>query len=94
MEAATIQFLPVCSKCKQVVWDTVDCRFPTPEEVTIKTGDFGGDKIKVMESAEIYPYQCKICGAVFRNISIPTKLPFPTERYKEIDYERRSKSNT
>lgn len=65
----SIAFLPVCSRCKSIIYDEVNC---------------SQDEIILMSSGApllpyISPFKCPNCGEVFDRIVMPTKLPISTE---------------
>ena len=63
---ASILFMPVCTKCLKIIWQTVDAK----EERVDNGRPFIGS------NCEIYPNKCPHCGTWFDHIVIPTKLPF------------------
>lgn len=68
---ARIEFRPMCSECKQIIFKRVDiCTYDTDGEYCILPGDITVD-----------PYRCPNCGAPFDKIVMATKLPF--DRYPE-----------
>ena len=71
-----INFLPVCSRCNNVLrGETIDYEshvdiLNTPESEPIT---------KILHNCyEITPHKCPFCGEHFETITIPTKLPFET----------------
>ncbi len=67
-EIASIMFMPVCTKCLKIIrkridaWQSVDMVCGSP---------------KIVNAAyDISPDECPYCGALFNNITMPTKLPF------------------
>lgn len=66
---ATIQFMPVCSKCHSVIYDVIDYK-----EVTEYMNLIDRNKLAV-KSRSIYPAVCTNCGSYFESIVIPRKLP-------------------
>lgn len=64
---ATIEFLPVCSSCGRILYGHIDC-----EE---KLEWYDDKKFRIPETT-ITPYTCPNCHAVFRAITMPTRLPF------------------
>lgn len=62
---ATIQFMPVCTKCKKVIFDYIDCN----NEV------WHMDNVGYV-NCQITPYSCPNCGAIFEEVTMPTELPF------------------
>ena len=73
-EIASIMFMPVCAKCRKIIWQEVDA----PQSVGVIDG------LPRLKGAtyDISPNQCPHCGAWFDVIKIPTKLPF-----NPYDYE-------
>lgn len=69
-EITSIVFLPVCKKCLNVIWQTVNCEERT--EIACGTPRIAYD---------IKPQKCPHCGRFIDNITIPTKLPFNSSRY-------------
>lgn len=70
---ATINFLPVCSNCHQVLWGvTVDviCH----QELVHKDNSIVG-----MLRADAYPATCPYCREAFTSITMPTELPYYCE---------------
>lgn len=63
---ATIQFMPVCTECKKVIFDYIDCN----NEV------LSMDNVRYPTHYQITPYSCPNCGAIFEQIVMPTRLPF------------------
>ena len=90
MADAKILFLPVCSKCRQIIYDTIDYKTEVAGLIRVNIHNPDIKEIRAMPAKLIFPHQCKNCGAVFENITMPTKLPFYGEDYKEINYERES----
>lgn len=66
-ELATIQFMPVCSVCKQILFETisVDTFY---NELT--------DKHVLYARHTITPQRCPYCETPFISITIPTTLPY------------------
>lgn len=70
---AEIRFLPVCSECGEVIYNTdisyeeAPCRSPLPQRMAFV---YRG----------ICPPMCPHCLARFDAIIIPTKLPFEAKR--------------
>ncbi len=75
---ALIDFLPVCSKCHQVLWG---------EEVGVEERDITLDKY-VNRSREVYPYRCPYCKDVFTSIVMPTDIPYYCEPLWPINVEK------
>lgn len=72
-ETTSIVFLPVCKKCLNIIWQTVNC-----EE---RTGIICGIPRIAGAEYDIEPQKCPHCGRFIDNISIPTKLPFNSSKY-------------
>lgn len=71
---ADIRFLPTCSKCGSVLWG---------EEIAVETQflevDCGNVSITNTVKYPVYqivPCGCMKCGALFKTVAIPAKLPF------------------
>ena len=66
---ASILFRPVCSKCRGLLYRTIDfIEYPAQIENykgAILPTDF-----------DIIPNKCPYCNASFESIEMPTKLPF------------------
>ena len=69
MKSATINFLPVCAECNQVIWRTIDCIRDDMETN-------GMEQKILLPHYTVVPERCPNCGSEFTGISIPTKLPF------------------
>lgn len=69
---ASSNFLPVCSNCLKIIWQTVEA---TQEIENV-------DKRPKVTGARysISPEKCPYCNSFFENIIIPTKLPFDNRR--------------
>lgn len=67
-EIASILFMPVCTKCLKIIWQTIEGR----EKYEI----IGGSQRYMGVTYDISPSKCPYCGAWFNNIAMPTKLPF------------------
>jgi len=67
-EIASIMFMPVCTKCWKIIRQKIDAR----QSVNIVCGS----PRLIDETYDISPDRCPHCGALFNNITIPTKLPF------------------
>jgi hypothetical protein len=69
---ATIDFLPVCSHCHQVLWgETIDVI--RDKELVDKS------KIMAMMNTNIYPARCPYCKEPITSIAMPTELPYYCE---------------
>ena len=70
-----IHFLPVCTKCRTVINDTVNFEYldNVPDD---------SDRVVIPREYRISPHKCDKCGAVFTSIIIPTQLPFEELRRK------------
>ena len=64
MENTTIMFLPVCLKCRKIILETIEV-----DEYAIEANDY-------RPSYAVSPVRCPHCGAFFKRVSMPTKLPF------------------
>lgn len=65
---ATINFLPVCSHCHQVLWgETIE---------VIDHKDFKDSFILKALQQEVYPHMCPYCKEIFTTIEIPGGLPY------------------
>ena len=72
-EITSILFMPVCTKCLKIIWQEIDGR----QSVDIICGS-----PRLMSATyDISPDKCPHCGALFSNITIPTKLPFTAYDY-------------
>lgn len=71
----SIVFLPVCSKCLNIIWQTVDCK--------ARTGIECGRPRIIGEEYDLTPDKCPHCGWFINSIVIPTKLPFNGSEYME-----------
>jgi hypothetical protein len=71
----SIVFLPVCSKCLNIIWQTVDCE--------ARTGIACGSPRIIGEKYDLTPEQCPHCRRFIDSITIPTKLPFNGSEYME-----------
>ncbi len=77
---ATIDFLPVCSHCHQVLWgETIDV---IREKELINQSN-----IMAMLNTNIYPARCPYCKEPFTSVTIPTKLPYCCEPLWPIKIE-------
>ena len=70
---ASIIFLPVCSKCLNIIWQTIDCKK--------RTGIVCGIPRTIGDEYDITPYKCPHCGRFIDSVEIPTKLPFNGSEY-------------
>ena len=71
----SIVYLPVCSKCLNIIWRTVDCK---------KRIGIVFDIPRIMDDEyDITPNKCPHCGRFIDSIAIPTKLPFNGSEYME-----------
>lgn len=71
----SIVFLPVCSKCLNIIWQTVDFE--------VRTGIACGRPRLISEDYDLTPNKCPHCGRFINSITIPTKLPFNGSEYME-----------
>ena len=70
---ASIVFLPVCSKCLNIIWQEVDYEK--------RIGIMGGVPRIIGDEYDITPNKCPHCGMFINSIVIPTKLPFNSSEY-------------
>lgn len=70
-ETAEISYLPVCTNCKNIIFDVIDIEYPNEYYY-----EDGSGRHRLIQEFEIKPHKCKHCGRVFTSIQIPTKLPF------------------
>jgi hypothetical protein len=66
---ATIDFLPVCSNCHQVLWG---------ETIGVEERDIVLDKY-VNRSREVYPHRCPYCKELITSVAMPSTLPYYCE---------------
>ena len=66
MKMAEIKFVPICSKCKQIVH----------EEVNITYKDVTHKAFVVYKIESIHPIKCSHCGTYFDSITMPINLPY------------------
>ena len=64
---AEIQFRPICSNCKQIIYDKID--FGYDEDAVC-------DKVKYPHNYWMTPIECPNCGELFEMIIMPRNLPF------------------
>lgn len=77
---ATIDFLPVCSHCHQVLWgETIDVIHD--KELIDKS------KIMAMLNTNIYPARCPYCKELITSVAMPTDLPYYCEPLWPIKIE-------
>lgn len=69
----SIVFLPVCSKCLDLIWQTVDCEK--------RIGIVCGIPRTIGDEYGITPNKCPHCGRYINSVVIPTKLPFNGSEY-------------
>ena len=72
---ASIVFLPVCTKCLNIIWQTVNCEDYMD---TVR-----GTPITFVDKHSIRPETCPHCGRFIDSVVIPTKLPFNGSEYVE-----------
>ena len=72
-EFAPITFMPVCTKCLNIIFQTVDAKIITEVESDLP--------MIIGASYEIIPNKCPYCGIRFDAIKIPTKLPYKATEY-------------
>ena len=71
---AEINFLPVCSNCRELLdYEDIDCK------QTFSLVETKSDMLKIPEY-HVYPCMCPNCGERFETITIPKGLPFPAQR--------------
>jgi len=63
---AEIRFMPVCTECKKIIFERIDCNNMVWQK----------DTIRYCVNYQLTPYSCPNCGAIFEQIEIPTRLPF------------------
>ena len=73
----SIAFLPVCIKCRNIIWQTINCEKRTA--IVCGIPRCIGDKY------DIEPEKCPNCGRFINRIVIPTNLPFNGEQYIELE---------
>ena len=75
---AEIRFLPVCSNCNRIIYETVD--FSPPDL------SYFENNIKYITELQRYisPNICPYCGEYFNRIVMPTELPFEPYKYDKI----------
>ena len=71
----SIVFLPVCSKCLNIIWQTVDCEN--------RMGIVREKPITFVDKHDIEPQKCPHCGRNIDSVTIPTKFPFNSFEYVE-----------
>lgn len=78
---ATIDFLPVCSHCHQVLWGETIGVEERRETVKLRRIDAPDDKPTMYDylHRDVYPYRCPYCNEVFTSIAMPTDLPYYCE---------------
>ncbi len=73
IHTAAIKFMPICSKCQQIIWDKIDFK-EDPDQVE------GEASFKTFMTCSISPKTCPNCGRIFESIEIPKKLPFNNQK--------------
>lgn len=73
IHTAAIKFMPICSKCQQIIWDEIDFK-EDPDQVE------GEASFKIFMTCSIFPKTCPNCGRIFESIVIPKKLPFNNQK--------------
>ena len=69
---ASILFRPVCSECRKVLYEIIDCtKSPLLDEK--------GYKRSFLNGFTITPERCPFCGIQFDSVEIPIRLPFNNE---------------
>lgn len=66
---ASISFVPMCTNCKQIIWDVIDYK-----EAYRQPDVLGG--ARYFKDHEISPERCPNCGKIFESIEVPTKIPY------------------
>lgn len=84
---ASIDFLPVCSNCHQVLWGEEIGVTKREELEGMQKDSFN---LKMLRQ-EVYPYRCPYCRETITSIAMPTDLPFYCEPLRSIIGERRIK---
>lgn len=69
---ARIEFRPVCSACKQVIFKTVDVEEPIADNYA----RCDGRPIFMPMDPTIKPSRCPSCGALFESIIMTDRIPF------------------
>lgn len=72
-EIASIMFVPVCTKCWKIIWQEID--------VQQRVSNICGSPGVMYATYDISPNKCPHCGALFDNVTIPTRLPFNAYDY-------------
>ena len=72
-EIASIMFMPVCTECWNIIFQEID--------VQQSSGIVRDSPRLIYPKYAISPDKCPHCGALFNNITIPTKLPFDSYDY-------------
>lgn len=72
---ASINFLPVCSKCKSIIWKVID--YTPPCELGLL-----GEKL-YLTKPEITPQECPVCGERFELITLPANIPFDNRHHDQ-----------
>ena len=74
---AELDFLPVCSECKNILYGyTIDIVYDSD---IFGTGKYNW-KSSIEKKPHVYPQKCPFCNADFNSIMIPCKLPFKTKK--------------
>lgn len=73
---AEIRFLPVCSNCNRIIYETID----------FEAAPYFGNKIKYIAAIPPYisPNDCPYCGEHFERVFMATELPFEPDKYDKI----------
>lgn len=74
MSRYAIEFRPVCSECNREIIGIIDYN-----EYELETDNVRHDKLGVIE-----PMKCPHCGAVFKKITIPKRLPYDNRHEPEV----------
>ena len=65
---ASINFLPVCSKCKSIIWEVIDYKSTCESGLLVEK--------QYSMALEITPEKCPVCGERFESINVPTRFPY------------------
>lgn len=87
---AVIDFLPVCSKCHQVLWGEEIGVGERRETVKLQNVNNSDDKPVMYDylNREVYPHRCPYCKEVFTSIAMPTDIPYYCEPLWPISVEK------
>lgn len=84
---AEIKFLPVCSNCKRIIYETVDYGYPEFSDI-----DYIDDSkyIRISPKRAISPNCCPYCDIHFDMIMMATELPFENDKYDKALMTRKN----